>query len=79
LQEDIAGGHCRRILQEDIAGGHCRRILQDDIAGGYCKRVLQELLLLKNIAGRYWRRRSGKRLTTCAEYICTGSYLSYIN
>jgi hypothetical protein len=33
LQEETAGGDCRRRLQEKIAGEDCRRRLQEKIAG----------------------------------------------
>ena len=30
MQEDGAGGWCRRMMQEEDAGGGCRRMMQED-------------------------------------------------
>ena len=42
MQEEDAGGGCRRRLQGEDAGGGCRRRMQEEDAGGGCRGRMQE-------------------------------------
>ena len=51
VQENSAGGVCRRIVQEECAGGECRRCVQEECSGGEWRGpLLSRLRFHKNLS-----------------------------